>query len=88
MDVYKRRRKQIIELESQYKKAKNANTKVRVRKLIDVYEKQVKALNIKNIKMQQSKTEKLVTMNTINEEEESDSEISVMSDVTAKTNNT
>lgn len=78
----------LVELESQYKKAKNTNTKVRVRKLIDVYEKQVKALNIKNIKMQQSKTEKLVTMNTINEEEESDSEISVMSDVTAKTNNT
>ena len=77
----------LVELEHKYKRAKNEITKVRIRKLIDIYEKQVKSINIKNSKAKKSRDKTPKEMITIDEEEELGCDATVMSDVTVKTAN-
>ena len=43
----------LVELENEYKKAKDARTRTTIRKLIDVYEKQTKKINIETSKKHQ-----------------------------------
>ena len=81
--------RKLLDLSKQLERAKKERSKRQIKKLIDVYEKQAKALNIK--KSEEDKEAKERKMKEANEifpiEEENEEEASVMSDITEKTNN-
>ena len=81
----------LVELEKQYKRAKDSKTKKKLSTLIDTYEKQAKALNLVTVQKKYKRTSKdQENIYTILEEEEKDEDedsVSVMSDITMKTVN-
>ena len=81
----------LIKLENQYKRTKEESTKKKLRKLIDIYEKQAKQLNIKNAQQNKEITNKIdKEIHPIQEEDEksnSDDNNTIMSDLTIKTTN-
>ena len=62
----------LVNLELQYNKAKDALTRSQIIKLIDVYEKQVKALNLSKLKRKTNNRSTEPLIYTINEESESE----------------
>ena len=83
----------LIDLERQYKRSKDTLTRKQMGRLIDVYEKQVKALNLipmktnKNTENDDSSISQIYTINEESENEKANDEATIMSDVTIKTNN-
>ena len=85
--------KKLKDPETEYKKAKDETTRSRIRKLIDVYEKQVKAINIKAQQKNkesyknQNEQDRITPIYTVDEEEQSEYNETVMSDETRRTVN-
>ena len=77
-------------LEDQYVKTTNETTRRQIRKLIDVYEKQIKVLNIKTAKQQETAAKVKKQEEVINIDQDDDDHSNtgtVMSDTTIMTNN-
>ena len=86
-------KKKLKDLETEYKKVNDETIRSRIRKLIDVYEKQVKAINIKAQQKNkesyknQNEQDRITPIYTVDEEEQSEYNETVMSDETRRTVN-
>ena len=93
MDKYSGCEKKLKDLETEYKKVNDETIRSRIRKLIDVYEKQVKAINIKAQQKNkesyknQNEQDRITPIYTVDEEEQSEYNETVMSDETRRTVN-